>query len=181
MAHQVARSRRSSSSGAALSEALPAPGVAPASQARPSGGESEASGASHPTGHSLHRSDPNRPSDRAAANALSFSHQAPTVGLLRAGPGNAHERRIPRGRGAAAAREKTANDLRAEREPQSRSEIHLRELGHQRKHSSRTVPRLLQPSDREGTQAVHGPSSPSAQDCSYRLDSVKKGGALRGR
>src|SRR5579863_9191352 len=114
-------------------------------------------------------------------NVIGFPVTASTVGLLRTGPGNAHERRIPHCRRAVAARQETADDLRTEREPQSRSEIHLRERGHQREHPSRTVPRFLQRSDREGTQALDGPPYASAQDGSDRFDSVEKGGALRSR
>lgn len=134
----------------------------------------------NPTRYSLHRSDPNGSSDRAGANAPSLSCQVVTVGLLRTGLGDAHERRVPRRRRAVAAREKTADDLRTEREPQPRSEIHLRER-HQREHPSGTVPRFLQRSDREGTQALDGPPHPRAKDCSDRFDSMEKGGALRSR
>jgi hypothetical protein len=60
--------------------------------------------------------------DRPGADAAPLPHQAPVLGLLRAGVGDARQRRIPRGRRTGGAQKKAGADSRPELEPQPRAE-----------------------------------------------------------
>ena len=60
--------------------------------------------------------------DRAGADAAPLPHQAPVLGLLRAGAGDAQQRRLSRGERPAAAQQEAGVHSRTELEPQPRSE-----------------------------------------------------------
>src|ERR1035437_8840610 len=61
--------------------------------------------------------DPRRPSDRAHSDTASFPYETPTLELLRAGPADTEQRRIPVHRGTTAACAETTGAARPQRQP----------------------------------------------------------------
>ena len=71
---------------------------------------------------SVSGSDPRGAAARKSANAASLPHQAAVLGLLRAGAGDAQQRRLPLPGWTTGAREQAGVHPRTEPEPQSRTE-----------------------------------------------------------
>src|SRR5437588_11068600 len=90
--------------------------------------------------YSLSGTDSRCLADRSRANSVSLPRQAPVLGLLWAGAGNAQQRRLSLGRRRAAPRQEAALHSGTKPESQSRSEKHLQSRSHHhRQWLSRTV------------------------------------------
>src|SRR5579862_72484 len=181
MARQDQRSRRASPGG----DLLPAVGriafVARASTTRSVGRRPEPQRDEIAAPDSCDWTDSGRSAHCSDADAASFSHQATTVGLLRFGIENFHQRGIPNRGGPTETLQEIRGNSGVEPKSQSRSEKYFQGCCDPSRCRSRPVPRVPRRFSSPRDEANDGAPYPGAKDRGHHPDRLEERSWFRRR